>query len=247
MLPPANADGSMATALSAKMNIVPARIVGITTEIDLALLKIDGLKLPALTLATYSQVRQGETVFAFGSPSGLRNTLTHGLISSVATPAGSRFAAHLHPDRRADQPGQLRRSAGQHPRRGRRRQHVHHLAVGRQRRAGLRDSERHGPDRVPPAEAVRPVAAAGSGHEPADDHAGHGGRRWAWRATHGVIVSDVWPQRSRRGRGPEAGRHPACRSTASRPTTCRRVELQLPPPRLDRERCSWWCCAARRS
>jgi serine protease Do len=84
LLPPTKADGSLATALSSKMNVVPARIVGITSEIDLALLKVDDLKLPALTLATYSQVRQGETVFAFGSPSGLRHTLTHGLISAVA-------------------------------------------------------------------------------------------------------------------------------------------------------------------
>src|SRR6185436_1282321 len=52
--------------------------------LDLALLKVDGVKLPALPLASYSQVRQGETVFAFGSPSGLRNSLTHGLISAVA-------------------------------------------------------------------------------------------------------------------------------------------------------------------
>jgi serine protease Do len=42
------------------------------------------LNLPALPLATYSQVRQGETVFAFGSPIGLRNSLTHGLVSAVA-------------------------------------------------------------------------------------------------------------------------------------------------------------------
>jgi serine protease Do len=84
VLPPLNADGSLATALSPKMEIVPARIVGITTELDLAVLKVDGRKLPALTLATYSNVRQGETVFAFGSPNGLRHTLTHGLISSVA-------------------------------------------------------------------------------------------------------------------------------------------------------------------
>jgi len=56
----------------------------VTTELDLALLKIDGQKLPALALATYSQVRQGETVFAFGSPLGMRNSLSHGLISAVA-------------------------------------------------------------------------------------------------------------------------------------------------------------------
>ena len=42
------------------------------------------MKLPALPLATYSEVRQGETVFAFGSPIGLRNSLTHGLVSAVA-------------------------------------------------------------------------------------------------------------------------------------------------------------------
>src|SRR6185503_16625672 len=51
VLPGANADGSLATALSNKLKIVSARIVGITTELDLALLKVDGLKLPALPLA----------------------------------------------------------------------------------------------------------------------------------------------------------------------------------------------------
>jgi len=84
LLPPTDADGSLTAALSPKLNIVAARIVGISAEMDLALLKVDGPKLPALPLATYSKVRQGETVFAFGSPSGLRHTLTHGLISSVA-------------------------------------------------------------------------------------------------------------------------------------------------------------------
>ena len=84
LLPPEKADGSLTTALSAKQVVVPAKIVGLSSELDLALLKADNLKLPALPLATYSQLRQGETVFAFGSPSGLRHTLTHGLVSSVA-------------------------------------------------------------------------------------------------------------------------------------------------------------------
>ena len=84
VLPAENADGSLKTALSARASIIPARIVGLTTELDLALLKVDGQQLPALPLATYSNLRQGETVFAFGSPIGMRNTLTHGLVSAVA-------------------------------------------------------------------------------------------------------------------------------------------------------------------
>jgi serine protease Do len=84
VLPTGNADGTLATALSGRSALIPARIVGITTELDLALLKVDDMKLPALPFATYSNVRQGETVFAFGSPVGLRNSLTHGLVSAVA-------------------------------------------------------------------------------------------------------------------------------------------------------------------
>ena len=70
VLPADSADGTLATALSGRMNLITARIVGLATELDLALLKVDR-KMPALPLATYSQVRQGETVFAFGSPVGL--------------------------------------------------------------------------------------------------------------------------------------------------------------------------------
>ena len=65
VMPAENADGTLATALSGRTYEFPARIVGITTELDLALLKVDGQKLPALPLATYSQVHQGENVFAF--------------------------------------------------------------------------------------------------------------------------------------------------------------------------------------
>ena len=78
------ADDSVDAALSSKTNVVPARIIGVTKEIDLALLKVDAGALPALKLANYRDLRQGEAVFALGSPEGLRNSVTHGIISSVA-------------------------------------------------------------------------------------------------------------------------------------------------------------------
>jgi len=83
VVPAADVDGTLAKALSPRPRVLSARILGITTELDLAVLKID-MKLKPLPLATYSELRQGETVFAFGSPIGLRNSLTHGLISAVA-------------------------------------------------------------------------------------------------------------------------------------------------------------------
>jgi len=84
VLPPANADGSLNVALSPRTDVVSARIVGVARDKDVALLKVEGVKLPALPLATYTNVRQGHSVFAFGSPEALRNTLTHGVISAVA-------------------------------------------------------------------------------------------------------------------------------------------------------------------
>jgi len=84
VVPEGPADGSLQAIRSARTNIVPARVVGVAREIDLALLKVDNLKLPALSLAPYRNIRQGEVVLAFGSPEGLRNTVTLGVVSSVA-------------------------------------------------------------------------------------------------------------------------------------------------------------------
>ena len=62
-----------------------ARIVGVTREIDLAVIKIEVHALPALSIRdSIPPARQGEMVFAFGSPEGLRNTVTMGVVSAVA-------------------------------------------------------------------------------------------------------------------------------------------------------------------
>jgi serine protease Do len=84
VLPPTQSNGSLDAALSSRIEVVPAKIIGIAKDKDLALLKIEGPHLPALTLATYRDLRQGHAVFAFGSPEGLRNSISHGVISAVA-------------------------------------------------------------------------------------------------------------------------------------------------------------------
>lgn len=84
VVPEGVSDGSLQAILSARTNIVPARVVGVARDIDVALLKVDNVKIAALSLAQYRNVHQGEVVLAFGSPEGLRNTVTFGVVSSVA-------------------------------------------------------------------------------------------------------------------------------------------------------------------
>jgi serine protease Do len=64
--------------------IVGAQIVGVDRETDLAVLKVQERNLPALDLADSDEVRTGQLVFAFGSPMGLDNSVTMGIVSAVA-------------------------------------------------------------------------------------------------------------------------------------------------------------------
>jgi serine protease Do len=81
---PSPGTASVAPDADARGQTYQARVVGITREIDLAVLKIDAQGLPALPIRASILPSQGEMVFAFGSPEGLRNTVTMGVVSSVA-------------------------------------------------------------------------------------------------------------------------------------------------------------------
>ncbi len=52
-----------------------------STEMDLALLKLDGYKTPFIKPASSRQTRQGQDVYAIGSPTGLRDSVSSGIIS----------------------------------------------------------------------------------------------------------------------------------------------------------------------
>jgi serine protease Do len=67
-----------------RRRIVDARLLGIHKDTDLALLKIDQTNLPVATLATARGPQEGELVVAIGSPEGLQNSVTLGVVSSVA-------------------------------------------------------------------------------------------------------------------------------------------------------------------
>jgi serine protease Do len=88
VLPGGQVDGGGVRSLvKGRGRTLDAKIVGVAREIDLALLKVDGIEdaaLPPLPIADYDALRQGEIVFAFGSPEGLRNSVTMGIVSAVA-------------------------------------------------------------------------------------------------------------------------------------------------------------------
>ena len=102
-------------------NRVEAKIVGQDPNADVALLKIDpkGLTLRPLPLGSNAQVQVGEPVAAIGSPFGERQSLSVGvdLGDRPRHPVAQRRLRDPGrvPDRRRDQPRQLRRPAGRRP------------------------------------------------------------------------------------------------------------------------------------
>lgn len=63
-----------------------AKLVGADTSLDLAVLKIEGKDFPTLTLGDSNKIRVGNWVIAIGSPFGLEDTVTIGVISAKERP-----------------------------------------------------------------------------------------------------------------------------------------------------------------
>jgi serine protease Do len=73
-----------------------ATVVGLDQESDIAVIKIDATGLPTVALGNSDNVEQGDWVLALGSPFGLAQTLTAGIVSATGrevqgTPQYSKF------------------------------------------------------------------------------------------------------------------------------------------------------------
>lgn len=81
---PGGAAGGTNAAMQPSGKILEARIVGVDRETDLAVLKVDRADLNPLPLGDSDTLRQGQLVMAFGNPLGLENSVSMGVVSSVA-------------------------------------------------------------------------------------------------------------------------------------------------------------------
>jgi serine protease Do len=65
-----------------------AKVIGADKRTDVAVLKIDGGKLPRIIIGDSDKIKAGEWVIAIGSPFDLENTVTAGIISAKARDTG---------------------------------------------------------------------------------------------------------------------------------------------------------------
>ena len=70
--------------LATSTRMVHGEIVGIDLETDLAVVKVNEHKLPAAAFGDSDELKAGQLVLAFGSPLGLNNSVSLGVVSGVA-------------------------------------------------------------------------------------------------------------------------------------------------------------------
>jgi serine protease Do len=64
-------------------DLMDAKVIGLDREADLALIKIDQIGLDAAALGNSDALQQGQLVLAVGSPLGLENSVSMGVVSSA--------------------------------------------------------------------------------------------------------------------------------------------------------------------
>ena len=84
LVPEKNTDKRFSSILKPAGKVYSAELVGLDRETDIAVLKVSAPGLMALKLADSAELRQGELVLAAGSPFGLQNSVTMGVVSAVA-------------------------------------------------------------------------------------------------------------------------------------------------------------------
>jgi serine protease Do len=70
--------------LSQQRGMLEGKLIGLDRLTDLALIKISQTGLPYLELADSVNLKQGQVVLAFGSPLGLENSVSMGVVSATA-------------------------------------------------------------------------------------------------------------------------------------------------------------------
>ena len=84
---------------------VRAKIIGVDSWTDLALLKVEDKNLPVIPWGDSSKLRVAEWVMAVGNPFSLNQTVTLGIVSALGRAnVGITQYRGFHPDRRRDQP-----------------------------------------------------------------------------------------------------------------------------------------------
>src|SRR5215472_2850808 len=76
----------------------PARRIGVDPKTDLALIKVEAQNLPFATLGDSSKLEQGEWVIALGSPFGLEQTMTAGIVSATGRALGGAYDNYIQTD-----------------------------------------------------------------------------------------------------------------------------------------------------
>jgi serine protease Do len=83
LAPNRTAEGTGGSIVRPRGRTFEAQIVGVDEETDLAVLKVNATGLPAIGFGDSDALRAGQIVCAFGSPLGLENSMTLGVVSAV--------------------------------------------------------------------------------------------------------------------------------------------------------------------